>query len=128
MPSTRRPLRRQGGSSGDSSLRSNALRLCSVWRKTKSSLFLYHCFLRVPEVIFFSLCFRWHSAGTFDVKTKTGGPFGTMRHAAEQAHGSNNGLDIAVRLLEPLKQEFSIISYADFYQVTKYNSIFLFYH
>lgn len=62
------------------------------------------------------LC-RWHSAGTFDSKTKTGGPFGTIKHQAELAHGANNGLDIAVRLLEPLKEQFPIISYADFYQV-----------
>ncbi|KAF2300469.1 hypothetical protein GH714_013699 [Hevea brasiliensis] len=58
----------------------------------------------------------WHSAGTYDANTKTGGPFGTMRHAAEQAHAANNGLDIAVRLLEPIKQQFPILSYADFYQ------------
>lgn len=63
------------------------------------------------------LWFRWHSAGTFDVKTKTGGPFGTMRYSAELAHGANNGLDIAVRLLEPIKEQFAILSYADFYQV-----------
>ncbi|KAM1205622.1 hypothetical protein ACFX2I_006421 [Malus domestica] len=59
----------------------------------------------------------WHSAGTYDTKTKTGGPFGTMRCPAEQAHGANNGLDIAVRLLEPIKQQFPILSYADFYQL-----------
>ncbi|XP_058199674.1 L-ascorbate peroxidase, cytosolic-like [Rhododendron vialii] len=59
----------------------------------------------------------WHSAGTYDVKTKTGGPFGTMRHVAEQGHAANNGLDIAVRLLEPLKQQFPILSYGDFYQL-----------
>ena len=74
------------------------------------------------RVIFFLLCLvicvcRWHSAGTFDSKTKTGGPFGTIKHPAELAHGANNGLDIAVRLLEPLKEQFPIISYADFYQV-----------
>ncbi|KAG4188949.1 hypothetical protein ERO13_A08G196000v2 [Gossypium hirsutum] len=45
----------------------------------------------------------WHSAGTFDVKTKTGGPFGTMKQPAELAHAANNGLDIAVRLLDPIK-------------------------
>lgn len=60
---------------------------------------------------------RWHSAGTFDVKTKSGGPFGTMKHSAELAHGANAGLDIAVRLLEPIKEQFPTISYADFYQV-----------
>ncbi|KAJ6895276.1 cytosolic ascorbate peroxidase [Populus alba x Populus x berolinensis] len=59
----------------------------------------------------------WHSAGTFDVKTKTGGPFGTMRYSAELAHGANSGLDIAVRLLEPIKEQFPILSYADFYQL-----------
>ena len=59
----------------------------------------------------------WHSAGTFDVKTKTGGPFGTMKQSAELAHAANNGLDIAVRLLEPIKEQFPILSYGDFYQL-----------
>ncbi|KAK4764071.1 hypothetical protein SAY87_013509 [Trapa incisa] len=59
----------------------------------------------------------WHSAGTFDVKTKSGGPFGTMKHPEELAHGANSGLDIAVRLLEPIKEQFPTISYADFYQL-----------
>ncbi|XXG81116.1 hypothetical protein AAC387_Pa09g1824 [Persea americana] len=59
----------------------------------------------------------WHSAGTFDVKTKTGGPFGTMKCPAELAHGANRGLEIAVRLLEPIKEQFPILSYADFYQL-----------
>lgn len=65
----------------------------------------------------FVCVFRWHSAGTFDVSTKTGGPFGTMRYKGELAHGANNGLEIAVRLLEPIKEQFPILSYADFYQV-----------
>lgn len=60
---------------------------------------------------------RWHSAGTFDVQSKTGGPFGTIRHPEELAHEANNGLDIAVMLLEPIKEKFPILSYADFYQV-----------
>ncbi|OAY42623.1 L-ascorbate peroxidase 2, cytosolic [Manihot esculenta] len=59
----------------------------------------------------------WHSAGTFDVKTRTGGPFGTIRHPEELAHQANNGLDIAVRLLEPIKEQFPILTYADFYQL-----------
>ncbi|XP_072975406.1 L-ascorbate peroxidase, cytosolic [Typha angustifolia] len=59
----------------------------------------------------------WHSAGTYDVNSKTGGPFGTMKHSAELAHGANNGLDIAVRLLEPIKEQFPILSYGDFYQL-----------
>ncbi|KAL3649364.1 L-ascorbate peroxidase 1, cytosolic [Castilleja foliolosa] len=59
----------------------------------------------------------WHSAGTYDECTKTGGPFGTMRFQAEQSHAANNGVDIAIRLLEPIKEQFPIISYADFYQL-----------
>lgn len=59
-------------------------------------------------------CCRWHSAGTFHVKTKTGGPSGTIRHPEVLAHGANNGLEIAVRLLEPIKEQFLILSYADF--------------
>lgn len=53
------------------------------------------------------------------MKTKTGGPFGTMKHAEELAHSANNGLDIAVRLLEPIKEQFPILTYADFHQVTQ---------
>ncbi|KAL6133342.1 hypothetical protein ACLB2K_065579 [Fragaria x ananassa] len=59
----------------------------------------------------------WHSAGTFDVATKTGGPFGTIRDPAELTHEANKGLDIAVRILEPVKEQFPILSYADFYQL-----------
>ncbi|KAL6195707.1 hypothetical protein ACLB2K_031325 [Fragaria x ananassa] len=40
-----------------------------------------------------------------------------MKQSAELAHGANNGLDIAVRLLEPIKEQFPILSYADFYQL-----------
>jgi L-ascorbate peroxidase len=51
------------------------------------------------------------------VSSKTGGPFGTMKTPAEQAHAANAGLDIAVRMLEPIKEEIPAISYADLYQV-----------
>ncbi|XP_072954754.1 L-ascorbate peroxidase 1, cytosolic-like isoform X2 [Typha angustifolia] len=40
-----------------------------------------------------------------------------MRFEAEQAHGANNGLEKAVRMLEPVKEQFQILSYADFYQL-----------
>jgi L-ascorbate peroxidase len=41
-----------------------------------------------------------------------------MKCPAELAHGANAGLDIAVRLLEPIKELVPILSYADFYQVS----------
>ncbi|KAJ4704830.1 Ascorbate peroxidase [Melia azedarach] len=59
----------------------------------------------------------WHSCRTFDVRTKTGGPFGTIRFPEELSQFVNNGLEIAVRLLDPIKQQFPILSYADFYQL-----------
>jgi L-ascorbate peroxidase len=59
----------------------------------------------------------WHSAGTYDVKTKTGGPFGTMKYPTELGHAANNGLEIAVRLLQPIKELFPILSFGDFYQL-----------
>uniref|UniRef100_A0A0E0QD53 Arogenate dehydratase n=2 Tax=Oryza TaxID=4527 RepID=A0A0E0QD53_ORYRU len=59
----------------------------------------------------------WHSAGTFDVSSRTGGPFGTMKNPGEQSHAANAGLDIAVRLLDPIKDQLPILSYADFYQL-----------
>ncbi|KAG6432837.1 hypothetical protein SASPL_104425 [Salvia splendens] len=58
----------------------------------------------------------WHSAGTFDQCSKSGGPFGTMRFEAELAHAANSGLDIALRLLVPIRKQFPTLSFADFYQ------------
>ncbi|XP_020552323.1 L-ascorbate peroxidase 1, cytosolic isoform X2 [Sesamum indicum] len=37
------------------------------------------------------------------MSSKTAGPFGTTRLKAEQGHTANNGIEIAVRLLEPIK-------------------------
>ncbi|XP_009123280.2 L-ascorbate peroxidase 2, cytosolic [Brassica rapa] len=79
-------------------------------RKLRGLIAEKHC---APIV----LRLAWHSAGTYDVKTKTGGPFGTIRLPQELADDANKGLDIAVRLLEPIKDLFPILSYADFYQL-----------
>ncbi|XP_073116206.1 probable L-ascorbate peroxidase 3, peroxisomal [Elaeis guineensis] len=67
---------------------------------------------------FFFLSFnRWHDAGTYDKKTKTGGPNGSIRIEEEYSHGSNAGLKIAVDLLEPVKAKHPKITYADLYQL-----------
>ena len=34
----------------------------------------------------------WHSVGTYNVKTKTRGPFGTMRHSTELALDAISGI------------------------------------
>ena len=56
----------------------------------------------------------WHCSGTYDAETKTGGSNGaTMRFDPESDHGANAGLKAARDFLEPVKEQFSWISYSD---------------
>ncbi|GAA5802443.1 hypothetical protein HPULCUR_007908 [Helicostylum pulchrum] len=56
----------------------------------------------------------WHSSGTYDKDTKTGGSNGaTMRFKPEAGHGANNGLAIARDLLEKIHKKYPEISYGD---------------
>jgi len=56
----------------------------------------------------------WHASGTYDKNTKTGGSNGaTMRCPKEANDAANNGLDVARDALEPIKQKFPGLSYAD---------------
>lgn len=58
----------------------------------------------------------WHSSGTYDKMSKTGGSGGgTIRFKEELAHGGNAGLDKMVAKLEPVKSAYPGISYADLY-------------
>lgn len=61
----------------------------------------------------------WHSSGTYDKMSKTGGSgLGTIRFKEELAHGGNAGLDKAVAWLEPVKQANPSLSYADLYTLS----------
>lgn len=61
----------------------------------------------------------WHDAGTYEVKSNSGGPRGCMRFAGgEAAHGANAGLDIARNMLAPIKEKYSDFSFADFWSLT----------
>jgi len=65
-----------------------------------------------PGPLFLRLA--WHSSGTFCAATKTGGSDGaTMRFAPEIGWGANAGLKYAQDILEPVKQKFPGVSYAD---------------
>ncbi|KAK9249502.1 heme peroxidase [Lipomyces tetrasporus] len=56
----------------------------------------------------------WHASGTYDKKSGTGGSNGaTMRYKLEASDEANNGLGYAQKFLEPIKQQFPWISYAD---------------
>jgi L-ascorbate peroxidase len=63
----------------------------------------------------------WHDAGTYD-KNKTdfpdrGGANGSIIHDPEINHGANNGLNKAVKYLEPFKQDYPLVSWADLIQM-----------
>jgi len=56
----------------------------------------------------------WHSCGTYDVETDTGGSNGAgMRYEAEGGDPANAGLQHARVFLEPVKAKHSWITYAD---------------
>lgn len=59
----------------------------------------------------------WHSSGTYDKMSKTGGSsLGTMRFKEEFSHGANAGLkDTALTWMEPLISKYEGLSYADLY-------------
>ncbi|KAL4251457.1 Peroxidase [Abortiporus biennis] len=56
----------------------------------------------------------WHSSGTYDKETNTGGSnYATMRFEPESLHGANAGLKVARDLMEKVHEEFPWISYGD---------------
>lgn len=59
----------------------------------------------------------WHDAGTYDAKTRTGGPNGSIRNEEEYLHGANNGLKKAIDFCEEVKAKHPKITYADLYQL-----------
>jgi cytochrome c peroxidase len=69
----------------------------------------------------------WHSSGTYDKATNTGGSgAGTIRFKEELAHGANAGLsETAVQWLEPIHAKYADdgLSYADLYTLAGVASI-----
>ena len=71
----------------------------------------------------------WHDSGTYDVNLKdepwpkAGGAIGSIRFAPEITHGANKGLAGAVALLEPVKEKFPDLSYADIFQMASARAI-----
>uniref|UniRef100_A0A0E0LQ61 L-ascorbate peroxidase n=1 Tax=Oryza punctata TaxID=4537 RepID=A0A0E0LQ61_ORYPU len=60
----------------------------------------------------------WHSAGTFDVSSRTGGPFGTDRNEPPGEPVPTAPTPASTSpLLDPIKDQLPILSYADFYQL-----------
>ena len=63
------------------------------------------------------LRFAWHDAGTYDKKSKTGGPRASIRFAKESGYNYNKGLDYARARLDEIKNDFPHESYADLMQI-----------
>jgi len=63
----------------------------------------------------------WHSSGTYDAKSKTGGSNGaTMRWQLEANDPENNGLGLARDLLEKIKAKYPNVSYSDLWIFAAY--------
>lgn len=65
----------------------------------------------------------WHDAGTYKADDNSGGANGSIRFKPESEHDANNGLDIARNLLQPIKDKFPDITYADLYQLASVSAI-----
>ena len=71
----------------------------------------------------------WHDSGTHDCNIpdsewpKAGGAIGSIRFDPEINHGANAGLAGAVKLLEPVKESFPDVSYADIFQMASARGI-----
>ena len=58
----------------------------------------------------------WHCCGTYKAADNSGGSNGArMRFKPEASYGNNAGLDLARSALEPVKEKYPEISYADLY-------------
>lgn len=66
----------------------------------------------------------WHSAGTYDAETDTGGSNGAgMRYEAEGGDPANAGLQHARLFLEPVKRQHPWITYADLWTLAGVTAI-----
>jgi L-ascorbate peroxidase len=70
----------------------------------------------------------WHDSGPHDASVTgdwpaAGGAIGSIRFEPEIKHGANAGLAGAVKLLEPVKEKFPEVSYADIFQMGSARSI-----
>eukprot|EP00928_Gymnodinium_smaydae_P022567 TRINITY_DN18909_c0_g2_i1.p1 TRINITY_DN18909_c0_g2~~TRINITY_DN18909_c0_g2_i1.p1 ORF type:complete len:610 (-),score=105.09 TRINITY_DN18909_c0_g2_i1:107-1879(-) len=66
----------------------------------------------------------WHSSGTYSKVDSTGGSNGaTMRHTLEANDPENVGLDKARQYLEPVKEKYRWLSYADLWILAAYVAI-----
>ncbi|WOL00878.1 putative L-ascorbate peroxidase 6, chloroplastic [Canna indica] len=69
----------------------------------------------------------WHDAGTYDKNIgewpKCGGANGSLRFEIELKHAANAGLVNALKLIQPIKDKYPGITYADLFQLASATAI-----
>ncbi|KAL2232370.1 UNVERIFIED_CONTAM: L-ascorbate peroxidase T, chloroplastic [Sesamum indicum] len=69
----------------------------------------------------------WHDAGTYNKNIEEwpqrGGANGSLRFEVELKHGANAGLVNALKLLQPIKEKYSNVTYADLFQLASATAI-----
>ncbi|KAK4433708.1 L-ascorbate peroxidase T, chloroplastic [Sesamum alatum] len=69
----------------------------------------------------------WHDAGTYNRNIEEwpqrGGANGSLRFEVELKHGANAGLVNALKLLQPIKDKYSNVTYADLFQLASATAI-----
>ncbi|KAL0432220.1 UNVERIFIED_CONTAM: L-ascorbate peroxidase S, chloroplastic/mitochondrial [Sesamum latifolium] len=69
----------------------------------------------------------WHDAGTYNKNIEEwpqrGGANGSLRFEVELKHGANAGLVNALKLLQPIKDKYSNVTYADLFQLASATAI-----
>lgn len=87
------------------------------------------CVLFEQDVHIFQLQVRlgWHDAGTYNKNIEDwpqrGGANGSLRFEPELKHAANAGLVDALKLIEPLKEKYANISYADLFQLASATAV-----
>ncbi|PKA66790.1 L-ascorbate peroxidase T, chloroplastic [Apostasia shenzhenica] len=69
----------------------------------------------------------WHDSGTYDKNIdewpQRGGANGSLRYDIELKHAANAGLVNALKLLQPIKEKYTGLSYADLFQLASATSV-----
>ena len=68
----------------------------------------------------------WHSSGTYDKDSKSGGSSGAgmrLDESSEALDPENKGLEVARAFLEPIKKKYPGISYSDLWILAAYVAI-----
>ncbi|KAL8244308.1 hypothetical protein R6Q59_010566 [Mikania micrantha] len=69
----------------------------------------------------------WHDAGTYNKNIEEwpnrGGANGSLRFDVEQKHAANAGLVNALKLLQPIKDKYASVTYADLFQLASATAV-----